>query len=463
MKICLVYPLVSRDQNKKYELPFPPLGVAYLAGYLRKSGHSVTIIDRNILLARCGYDFETLDRKTLCVIKDQDPQVIGFSASTPLMYDVQYFSSIVKNIFPSKKLLIGGPHPTVEPEDTLKKCPSIDIAVRGEGEQTLMELLENLDSPQDVKGISYRFGNDIISNPERGLIRNLDDLPFPARDLLDMKFYCQPMFARGLKVHFTTMFTARGCPYRCYFCAGPQMFQGKVRFNSASYVISEIEHIMSNFKVDVIYFAEDEFLSDKKRAFEICEALINKKIYRKVKWIAQIRPEPRNVNSSLLKILKKAGCIQIEYGFESGSQKELDRMNKKTMAAGYYEVAELTKKAGLRYQANLILKYPGQTEEDFALTKKFISDVKPDFVQTNMFWPLPGTQSYKDLAAKGYDIAWKDTETSSMNFSNIEEENFKRLFRDFFYNVIKPLHRKSAKRFYFMYGPHFFLKQVFGR
>lgn len=461
MKICLIYPLISREPKKKYELPFPPLGIAYLAASLRRAGHTIKILDRNIYLVRCNYDFDLLDSTIINIIRDLEPRVIGFSASTPLMYDVQHFSSLAKKVFPDKILAVGGPHPTVEPEESLKECAAIDVVVKGEGELTVLELLNNLSRLGGVKGISYRSNGSIFSNPDRELIHNLDFLPFPARDLLDMEFYCQPMFARGIQMHFTTIFTARGCPYRCHFCAGPQIFQGKVRFNSASYVIAEIEHVIKNFKVDILYFAEDEFLSDKKRALEICEALIKKRINRKVWWIAQIRPDPKNINLSLLKVLKKAGCIQIEYGFESGSQEELERMNKRTDVGKYYNVAELTKKAGIRYQANLILKYPGQTEKDFQLTRKFIEDIKPDFIQTNMFWPLPGTQAYKDLITKGYKISWEDTEINTMNFTQIDDKHFKELFKDFFYNVIKPLHRKSSKRFYLLHSPIFLLRKIF--
>lgn len=455
MKIYLIFPLISIDKKDRYYMAFPPLGIAYLAAVLIKNGHEVRLLDRNIIAIKNRFDLLKVDKETLDDIKNFMPEIIGFSASTPLMCDVKYFSNIIKEALPDKKIIIGGAHPSVEPEESLIACQAIDAVVRGEGEDTISKLLNNLDALSRVRGITYREGGAIFSTDDAIPIANLDDIPMPRRDLLDMKFYSQPRRERGLFGRFATIFTSRGCYHRCNFCASYKIFKDGVRLHSANRILSEIKEIISHYKIDYLYFADDELLSDKVRVREFCSLIIKERINKKIKWIAQARADMGKLDKSLLKTMKEAGCVQLEFGFESGSQKELDRMNKRTKVENYYEAVKLTKEAGIRCYADIILKYPGQTVDDLKKTAIFIRGSKPSFVQVTFFWPLPGSSIYQDLKKRGFKIKWDETVNKDFNFSNIDDEKFKEILE----SHIVPLCRKIIRKNFIIY--HLFRDPIF--
>lgn len=457
MRIFLISPLTPTGGRDM--LRFPPLGIAYLAAALIKNGDTVKLWDRNIVSIKNKFDLLITDNKTLNEIKNFNPDVVGFSVTTPTMYDVKYFSEIIRDVMPHKKIIIGGIHPTVEPEESLRICPAVDVVVRGEGEQTIVNLVNSLDSYSEVKGITFRMGEEIISNSDVELIANLDDIPPPRRELLDMNFYSVSIHARGLYGRFTTIFTSRGCFNRCNFCSGHNIFKKGVRFHSANRIASEIEDITGKYKIDYLWFAEDEFLSHRERIIEFSNLLIKKGLNKKVKWIGQVRPDKNRVDEELLKIIKESGCIQLEFGFESASQEELDRMNKNTQAEDYHSLVKLTQKNGIRCQANIILNYPGQTREDFLKTLFFIKNSKPQMIQANRFLPLPGSQIYEDLKKRGYRISWKESEKSDLNFSAMSDKEYMEISH-FFCLLCEKINKKNFHLFYLFNKPLFFLQFV---
>lgn len=448
MNIALIYPLLSRrramvDENKQF---WPPLGLAYLASALEESGNKVEILDRDVILRKNELNFDKVDAITLEKIRELKPEIIGISVTTPNMPDVAHLSKLIKNSFSDVMIVVGGPHVTGEPISVLQEVPYVDVVVRGEGENTLLELARG-NSLRDIHGITYRKGGDILSNPDRELIANIDSLPLPARHLLDMKFYARPsrFTSRNLNLRTTSVFTARGCPYRCSFCAGPLVFSGKVRFHSSERVIREIEELISKYSVEALYFAEDMFLSSKKRAEELLQLFIEKGINKKVKWIAQAKASI--ITEDLLSLMKKAGCVGVEYGFESGSQRILDIMSKKQRVEESLRAAELTRKARLRFQANIITGYPGETVEDFKETLKFIKKIKPNMVGFNIFMPLPGTPSYDKLKLEGKPLPrWEDVgdqEASHANYADMPAGMFEKLYFEARLKVILPINLKN--------------------
>ncbi|MFH1454209.1 MAG: radical SAM protein [Armatimonadota bacterium] len=457
MKVCLIYPLVSKEiSHKEYDnnIPFPPLGLAYIAAVLKKNNHKVKIIDRNKILKQNDLNLALTDEITLNLIKEFSPSIVGFGATTPLMWDVDHFSKIVKKNFPNIITVCGGPHPTSETDSTLKNCTSIDIAVAGEGELTALELANGLPL-EEIKGLSFRKNGEIITTEHRPLIKDMDSIPFPARELLDMKYYHSYFPSRHVHERTTSIFTTRGCPYRCNFCAGPVMFEGKVRFHSPGYVVKEVKELLDNYKFDTIFFADDLFLANRKRAEEICNLFIKEGINKRTKWIAQIRTEL--VEPDLLHLMKKAGCLQVEFGFESGSQRMLDIMNKKHKVEDYYRVAKTAHGCNMRFQCNLIIGYPGEKEDDLIKTIDFIREIKPTVTQVSCLWPLPGTRVYKELLTKGFDLAW-DSKTScaSFNFTDMPDEKFKHLSGILMDEAVK-LNWKNYKAYHFRHNlPHMF-------
>ncbi len=445
MKITLIYPLLSRersrmDENKQF---WPPLGLAYIAAVLREGGHAVQILDRDLILRKNGLDYDKTDGITLSLIRDFGTQITGFSATTPNVSDVDAFSGKVKKLDPGITTVIGGPHCAGEPVLTLEKCNDIDMLVRGEGETAMLDIANSL--PLDSIGnLTYRKPDrSIASNPDRPLIESLDSLPFPARDLLDMDFYTRPsrFISRNLSLRATHIFTARGCPYNCHYCAGPLLGRRKVRYHSPGRVVSEIEELIGKYSVEAVYFAEDMFLSSKERAREMTTLFIEHNIHKKIVWMAQI--SPKVADSDLLSMMKDAGCVHVEYGFESGSQRILDLMNKKANVERNKEVALLTKKSGLRFQGNFIVGYPGETEEDFNKTMSFIKETRPNNIALNIFMPLPGTEIYKKLKEEGkLRSNWDDIgnpETPDINYADMPPSHFEKLYFNAKLKVILPL------------------------
>lgn len=445
MNITLVYPLLSReralsDPNKQY---WPPLGLAYIAAVLRDNGHSVQVIDRDLLLRQNNLDFDKIDRETEEIITKFNSHIVGFSATTPNVSDVNALSKHLKKLYPQIKTVIGGPHSTGEPELTLEMCRGIDIVVRGEGEMTMLDIANNVDI-EKIDGITYRqYDGKIVSNPDRQLVESVDSLPLPARDILEMHYYTRPSryTSRNLALRTTHIFTSRGCPYNCHYCAGPLLGRRKVRYHSPQRVITEIEELTNKYAVEAIYFAEDMFLSSKKRATEILTLFKEHDLHKKIVWIAQI--STKVAEPELINMMKDAGCVQVEYGFESGSQRVLDLMGKMTNVEQNLQVAQMTRECGLRFQGNFIVGYPGETEEDFKKTVSFIKKARPNTVSLNLFMPLPGTEIYKRLKAEGKlhlnidDVG--NIEMPQVNYADMPSDTFQALYLKTRLTVILPM------------------------
>jgi radical SAM superfamily enzyme YgiQ (UPF0313 family) len=448
MNVALIYPLLSRrrskiDENKQY---WPPLGLAYIAAVLESGGHKVRVIDRDVILRKGGMDFDKADAAMIGLIRDFKPDHIGISATTPNMTDVSHISRYIKRAYRDVAITLGGPHPSGEPVLSLEENPSVDMVIKGEGEYAMLDIADGI-ALEDIAGAFYRKGGKIISNADRQPVSDIDRLPMPARHLLDMKFYTRPsrFTSRNLSLRTTSIFTARGCPYRCNFCAGPLVFSGKVRFHSPARVMAEIEELIAKYGVEALYFAEDMFLSSRSRAEELLSLFISSGINKKIQWMAQAKASI--MTEDLLDLMKEAGCVGIEYGFESGSARMLDLMNKRLKVEESLRAASLTRKARIRFQANMIAGYPGEREEDFRQTIDFIKKTRPSMVGLNLFMPLPGTPSYDELKRKGRDLpSWDDIgdpEAPQVNFADMPDETFEKLYLETRLKVILPMNLRA--------------------
>jgi radical SAM superfamily enzyme YgiQ (UPF0313 family) len=445
MNVTLIYPLLSKarslaDENKQY---WPPLGLAYIGSVLRQGGHRLQIIDRDMVLRKNGFDFEKADRITLGLIEDFRTEAVGFSLTTPNVTDGIHFSSLLKKANPRIMTVFGGPHCTGEPVTTLNMAKDVDVLVRGEGEMAMLDLANGL-SFSRIEGLSYRNPEGtVVSNPDRPLIEPLDSLPLPARDLLDMDYYTRPsrFISRNLSLRATHIFTARGCPNNCYYCAGPLMGRRKVRFHSPQRVVSEIEELIAQYRVEAVYFAEDMFLSSKKRALEMVDLFLERGIHKKIVWMAQLSTSV--VDEMLLARMKEAGCVHVEYGFESGSQRILNLMNKRASVETNRNAALLTKKSGLRFQGNFIAGFPGETEDDFKRSVDFMRAVRPNNIALNIFMPLPGTQIHHQLKEEGKLLHnWDDlgnSEAPFVNYAAMPPKVFEKLYFRTKLRVVLPL------------------------
>jgi len=385
----------------------PPLGLLYVASYLEKEGISVEVIDP----FSDGKDYKS------------DSSYVGITCMSNQWEITKQIARSIKADNPNAVVIVGGVHPTVSKSIN---DPNVDVIVRGEGEKALLKIVKEKVTKGVVQG---------------ELIENLDDRPFPARHLINMKKYT----ARADVVMFnwiraTTVMTSLGCPSNCIFCINSKgaMFGNKVRYNSPSYVESEVEQLVSNYEIEGIHFPDDNFLSWKKRAIEICQRI---KRFGLI-WDCESRVD--NLDRELITRMKSAGCDSIGFGIESGSTKVLHALNKRGDIEAAVKAFDLCHENKIRTLAQIIIGSPEETFEDIALTEKLLDRIKPDFVQLSYMTPYEGTVIYDMAVEKGWIRKMNmlaDEPQMEINFDYEElEEIGNRLKRKYnpFFKKIRP-------------------------
>lgn len=387
MKTLLVFPkrhpLTEEPDSPRHswerERPVPPLGISYLGAVLENNGFPVRLLDCNVS------DSSSTAREI------EQADVVGISA--PSVF-ANAALDLARHAKQSKKLVIvGGPHATISPSFFLR-YDCVDFVVRGEGEYTLLELLKKIEENEDcreVRGVSYRRNGKIVHNPNRPLIEDLDSIPFPARHLLGMETYFR-RWRKSTGSTFVTMHTSRGCPYGCVFCS-KEIFGRNYRTRSARNVVDEVQSLVNDYAPDFILFNDDVFTLDRKRVFEICHDIIERKIH--VDWGCESRVD--NIEPEMLRSMREAGCRRIAFGVESGSQRVLDFLKKKATVEQIRSATRLTKKARIEVTYYVIIGTPCETKEDIELTRKLVSDAQPDYLSVSFFTPLPGTEAWHIL------------------------------------------------------------------
>jgi radical SAM superfamily enzyme YgiQ (UPF0313 family) len=377
MNILLINPA------SKTSLVCPPLGLAYLAASLQKSNYQVTILD---------YSLEKFSKENLLkIIKEKNISIIGLTAVTPNIKETLFLANLIKKKFPKKIIILGGPHATLQAEKILKTTGSIDYILRGEGEIRLPKLIEYIlkkECPENLAGLTFRKNNQIINTPEADFISNLDNLPFPARELLDIQKYSKHLFS--VRKPATTILTSRGCPYHCIYCSKP-ITGSKFRARSPENVVSEIELLKNKYNIKEIIFYDDTFTLDKERVLKICQSMIEKKLG--IQWKCETRVNL--VDEELLKLMKKAGCYLIAYGIESGSQKILDILKKNITLSQIERSIKITKEAGIDVLGYFMLGIPGENEKDIQKTINFAKKLNIDYAQFSIATAYPETELYQ--------------------------------------------------------------------
>lgn len=451
MKVCLINPILfsfqrveSRSLKNNVGMSFyPPLGLCYIANILEKNGIEVKIIDRNALMTKNRSAQAIVDNITDVEIRKFKPDIVGISVTTPTFFDVKRnIVKIIRKIDDKIIIVAGGPHVSALPEDTLRNCPEVDIVCRGEGELSMLEIAQGA-KLRDIAGLTYRDGNNIVNNIERSPHNNIDDFCFPARHLVDMRYYSSPNphVMHGLYFKATTIFTSRGCAYDCAFCAGSVAMGRGVRFQSIELVVDEIKKLIADYKIEALYFADDMFDIQKERAVNLCQKLIKNNLHKKIHWNAQLRAN--SIDKDLLKLMKEAGCIRADVGFESGSQKTLDIINKRTTVAQNYEAARLLHKAGIQVHANMIVGLPEEGWEDLNKTKDFMREIRPDWIGFGEFIPLPGSKLFDDLIGKNLIKTESIEALEDLNLTRIGDEDFRKFVRDVRDKIVNPLRLKK--------------------
>ena len=316
------------------------------------------------------------------------PDIIGLTVLTPAFEIVQIMTRKIKEEISADVLIVvGGSHAAADPEE-LAKIKSIDLVVRGEGEVTFKEIVQKYRENSDVRqvrGISYYDENQksVVHNPVMPLIQDLDKLPFPDRT--------SSFLEKPRPEYYGRMITSRGCPYSCYFCSTQSIWGRKVRFRSPENVVAEMKELKNIYKVPNIHFSDDNFTLSKERTHNICE-LIRHQVPG-IEWLVLERADL--ADKSVFNDMKEAGCVQVLFGIESGSQKVLDRMRKGITIEQARQAVKTCKDVGLKQTAFFMIGHPGETRSDIQDTINLAMELDPSDILINIVTPYPGTELYE--------------------------------------------------------------------
>ena len=402
-----------RLYKETMKLVFPPLGVGYIASVIR-SDVDVRIMDA---VAEGFYHEVELDEDFLMYGSSYDdiikritqykPDIVGvtclFSSVFPVVREIcRRVKALDKNII----TITGGAYPSFMAEELLSKEPNLDMIAIGEGEYTMRDLIQALKRGDDlsrIDGLAWKENGKIRINPKTKWIENLDEIPFPARDLLPMDLYPSIIvphsFSAKDKMN-TPMITTRGCPAKCTFCSSSKFWGYRFRWRSAQNVLDEIGEVVIKYGMKEVQFEDDNFTANKKRSKDIFRGIIERGY--KISFNMPNGIAIWTLDEEMIGLMKQAGCYEVTLAFESGCQEVLDNIIHKPLDLG--KAAELTKmihRAGIRTNAFYIFGFPGETIEQMKETFRFARQVKTNMAYFFIANPLPGTALYETAKAEG--------------------------------------------------------------
>lgn len=434
-KIYILYPPISKQERYSSEIGSAggeqiPLGIYYLASFLKKRNYNVKVTDAEAL------DYQTTD--IIEEIRDFDPKYIGISSTTVAFHRAIEVSELIRRTFPEKKIILGGPHVTAAPLNAMS-FGTFDIGVMHEGEFTLTELLDALNENKDIsdiKGLVYRSKeNEIIINQKRDYIQDLDLLPFPAYELIkNISLYAPPP-SNYKTLPVINMITSRGCPSQCTFCDN-NIFGRKYRQRKAENIVEEIKYLREKFGIREIAFVDDTFLIDKNRIYKLFDLLEKEKIF--FYWTCMSRIN--NTDFEFLKFLKSKGCWHISFGIESGDENILKVIKKNISLEKAKDVINWCKQLKIKTKGFFIIGHPTETLETIDKTIKLACSLKLDDIVVTINTPIPGSQQHSE--AKLYGV---------LDETNWAEFNYWRpvfVPKGLTKEIILKKHREIYRRFY---------------
>jgi anaerobic magnesium-protoporphyrin IX monomethyl ester cyclase len=373
--VLLIYPFFIPRRDRSV-FRFPPLGISYIAASLQKAGYEALLMDCTFM------DKQEALKKALAAEAD----VVGIYCMATMLDECFWFAEQLRAH--CKLLVTGGPLPTCDPEPFLKH---FDVVVRGEGEKTMLDLVNVYEEKSElntVAGIVYKKDSNLVFTPHREFTKELDRIPFPARELLPNESYIR----YGKKKYgysITTVMSTRGCPFRCEFCSNV-VFGGSYRERSPENVVDEIESALA-LGYDRISFADDVFTMKKERVVKVCREIKRRGL--NFNWECLGRVDALDYSTALE--MKAAGCTRIFFGIESGNEQMLELMNKRITTDEARRAVNAAHQAGIEVGAFFILCYPGDTDDTVLETLHFTTTLPIDYLGLSMPYPLPGTELYK--------------------------------------------------------------------
>jgi anaerobic magnesium-protoporphyrin IX monomethyl ester cyclase len=395
--VVLINPPVSLAQRygsdmQKFGAVSEPLGLAYIAGYLEHHNVPVRIIDAAALNL-------TADQVVADLTQHQE-RVIGLTILTTTFSVVQGLCQKIRAAIPEALIVLGGPHVSALPERTLQEISHADVACMGEGEQTMLELARIADQADlsGLMGICFRRDDGlVVRNAERPFIKDLDTIPPPARHLLPIDKYHLTASRVSGSAFCPTIIVARGCPFGCTYCS--RTFGRTFRAHSIERIMSEIEYLVETYDIRQLNIEADTLTVKKSFLRALCEAFIERGLATRIHWTCESRVD--TVDADILALMRKAGCWQISYGVETGSQRLLDLINKGVTLAQVEQAFRLTKAVGISIRGFFMLGLPTETRSESMATIAFAKKLDPLWAQFTITVPYPGTAMFRELEAAG--------------------------------------------------------------
>lgn len=435
MRVLLIYPPISKQERYSSAIGNAggdqiPLGVFYLAAYLRAHGHEVMVVDGEARGLDCG--------QIAAIAEAFGPGLVGISSTTVAFHRALEVSEAIRQCRPDTPIVLGGPHVSSNASHAMS-FSVFDYGILGEGEAALEELarvLETAGSPGDIPGLAWRDGEQLSINPPRKLQESLDLLPFPAYDLIpDLSVY-RPPPCNYQKAPVVNVITSRGCPNQCTFC-DRSVFGQRVRQRSAGNIAEEIALLVSTYGVREIAFVDDTFTIRPQRIRELFAILEEERI--SFPWTCMSRVD--TVDEDLLRFMRDHGCWHISFGIESGNEAILQQIKKRISLPQARQVIGWCVKLGIRTKGFFIVGHPGETEETIEQTIRCALDLPLDDIVATLNTPIPGSPQYAEIEAWGTLDA---TDWSQFNY-------WRPVFvpKGLSHEMLLARHREFYRRFYF--------------
>ena len=384
-KVLLIEPpyLDLYGKTQAMTKPYFPLGLGYVASSLQKAGHEV-----KLLIPSGEHSFEQI---VVNAIADFEPDIIGFSAMTTNFPRAVRLARRIKSTCHAP-IMIGGHHVSAFRERILLENPELDFVVYGEGEDTVAELVEGLGdgSPDHIRGLIWRKNGEALCNPPRPLSTNLDELPFPARDLVNISDFSTHSHIAGGRS--ATILTSRGCPFGCIFCSAHVVDGKKYRPHSVDYLMAEIDELVLKYGVQYIFIQDDTFTLQKKRVLQVCDRIAGRKYRTRFGCFSRTDVMDEKIAGAL----KMARFDNIIFGIESGDPEVLKKIGKGTSIEKSKQAIMACNKAGLKTTASFVIGLPFDTLETIEKTMKFAFDLNPALVAFNPLVPFPGSAVFDE-------------------------------------------------------------------
>ncbi len=413
---------------------------------LERGGRDADIIDANAL---------NLDMSATVDSIPSDAEIVAITATTVEIDSATVLAREIRGRYPSVRLLMGGVHPTVFHEELVREGVC-DLVIRGEGEGPI-EALASGTGLEKVPSLTWRdSGGKVVVNPEQETFAELDELPFPAYHKLPMDRYHSALGA-AKRSPSIGIITSRGCPGKCKFCYSG-MYGSRIRMNSAKRVYEHVEFLQRNYGIREVSFYDDTFTTNRKRVEKLCEMLISGNV--RMSWSCFARVD--TVHPEMLALMKKAGCHQISYGFESADEEILKNINKKAGTDKAREAVAMTRRAGIDVRGAFMIGNPGETTGSIRKTMEYSKNLGIQFAIYNITTPFPGTELYAWAQQHGllahtewsrYDLSHSILELPTISAEEVEQY-YRRAYREFYLRPSYILARLMSLRTPYEFATH---------